>query len=406
MSRPTRPFLREGNIRQAGVRPRFRPNLSARRRTPKVAPIDGNVEAPPQSTSMLGAGIDATVGTEGRDPARDGLTTQSSENIEGDWRRAAREGTQATQSRDRRIDAFIVALGCACLGKPWYTSTKELQLASLQFCLACRSAPTLRVIVDEDVPIRLLIDRVTLKHYWHSEEPNRSRVPSVQYHALNTMTWMMPPEFLKTAGEILEHVRSLTIDDDQNRAAIGAVYPRNLKVLRFGPFFNRSMKNSSLPMSLQELTFGRKFNQRLDNFSWPNSLQRVTLGTNFNKPICRVQFPASLQYITFKGHFDQEIEQVSWPRDLQELDLGMKFNQRIDKVKWPPSLQKIVFGFRFNQRIDRTAWPLRLRELILDYKFDQEIILPPSLKHLTLHLPSDSPLPAFPGVVVSRGQWK
>ncbi|CAM9537780.1 unnamed protein product, partial [Ectocarpus sp. 12 AP-2014] len=211
----------------------------------------------------------------------------------------------------------------------------ELQLASLQFCLACRSAPTLRVIVNDDSPIRLLIDSVTLKRYWHSKEPNRSRVPSVQYHALNTMTWMMSPEFLKTGGEVLEHVRSLTIDDEQNRAVIGAVYPPNLKVLRFGHSFNRSMKNSSLPASLQELTFGRKFNQRIDTFSWPRLLQRVTFGTSFNKPIGRVPFPTSLQYITFKGYFNQEIEQVSWPRDLQELDLGIKFNMCIDNVKWP-----------------------------------------------------------------------
>lgn len=53
-----------------------------RRRVPKPASIDGNVEAPRQSTIIHGTGIDASVGTKGRNSARDGLTMQSSDHVE------------------------------------------------------------------------------------------------------------------------------------------------------------------------------------------------------------------------------------------------------------------------------------------------------------------------------------
>ncbi|CAN0240998.1 unnamed protein product, partial [Ectocarpus fasciculatus] len=45
------------------------------------------------------------------------------------------------------LDAFIVALNQACGGqeKRWYVSTLELQLVSLEFCGACRSAQLLDV---------------------------------------------------------------------------------------------------------------------------------------------------------------------------------------------------------------------------------------------------------------------
>ncbi|CAN0441526.1 unnamed protein product, partial [Ectocarpus sp. 12 AP-2014] len=43
------------------------------------------------------------------------------------------------------LSALIVALNDTCDGTSWYTSTKELQLASLEFCTACRNYPTMHL---------------------------------------------------------------------------------------------------------------------------------------------------------------------------------------------------------------------------------------------------------------------
>ncbi|CAN0069951.1 unnamed protein product [Ectocarpus sp. 12 AP-2014] len=43
-----------------------------------------------------------------------------------------------------------------CDRKSWYTSTKEQQLASLEFCMACRSYQTIHLTVDAQVSRRLL----------------------------------------------------------------------------------------------------------------------------------------------------------------------------------------------------------------------------------------------------------
>lgn len=54
----------------------------------------------------------------------------------------------------RCLDAFFVALGQAFHGeqKYWYTSTLELQLASLEVCRACRCVPTLHVRDNDSTP--------------------------------------------------------------------------------------------------------------------------------------------------------------------------------------------------------------------------------------------------------------
>ena len=56
----------------------------------------------------------------------------------------------------RFLDAITVTLNQVCDGKQWLASTKELQLASLQFCAACREMPTLHLRVDRSTPERLL----------------------------------------------------------------------------------------------------------------------------------------------------------------------------------------------------------------------------------------------------------
>ncbi|CAN0455230.1 unnamed protein product, partial [Ectocarpus fasciculatus] len=55
----------------------------------------------------------------------------------------------------------MLALNQACDGEEyrWYVSTLELQLVSLEFCGACRSAQLLDVRVDEHTPPTLWASR-------------------------------------------------------------------------------------------------------------------------------------------------------------------------------------------------------------------------------------------------------
>lgn len=93
---------------------------------------------------------------------------------------------------DRCLDAFIVALHEARDGNSWYTSTKELQLASLQFYSACRSVATLALRVDCHMPCRLLAST-------DAPPPNRKRLCSTRVRRLRArrVRWK-----LSTAAEM------------------------------------------------------------------------------------------------------------------------------------------------------------------------------------------------------------
>lgn len=63
----------------------------------------------------------------------------------------------------RCLDAFIIALAQATSHFTWYTSTKQLQLASLQFCVACRNTTAMALSVDHDTPIQLWAEAAVRK---------------------------------------------------------------------------------------------------------------------------------------------------------------------------------------------------------------------------------------------------
>ncbi|CAM9960933.1 unnamed protein product, partial [Ectocarpus sp. 12 AP-2014] len=90
-----------------------------------------------------------------------------------------------TGVHSRCLDAFVVALGQvyhAGEDRRWYTSTLELQLASLDFCRACRNVPTLRMRVGEGTPSSLLnvLAEEQQKHPASShQDRGSSRLPPV-----------------------------------------------------------------------------------------------------------------------------------------------------------------------------------------------------------------------------------
>ncbi|CAN0225618.1 unnamed protein product [Ectocarpus sp. 8 AP-2014] len=108
--------------------------------------------------------------------------------------------------RSSCLNAIVVALNETCDGKSWYTSTKELQLASLGFCTACRNHQTVHLKVDVHIPRRLLAAADAPPPL--PKRLCRTRVPRLK---TRRVTWNMPtaaalrnPVFAMTDVEYLE----------------------------------------------------------------------------------------------------------------------------------------------------------------------------------------------------------
>lgn len=80
----------------------------------------------------------------------------------------------------------MVAVNQASFAGRWYTA-KELQVASLQLCEACRGANTLHLWVDGDIPTTLLPTEDAL--HAHREGGHSSRVPRLQ---ARRVAWGLP----------------------------------------------------------------------------------------------------------------------------------------------------------------------------------------------------------------------
>ncbi|CAN0197326.1 unnamed protein product, partial [Ectocarpus sp. 13 AM-2016] len=201
-------------------------------------------------------------------------------------------------TRNSCLEALIVALNETCDGASWYTSTKELQLASLEVCMACRNYPTVHLNVDEQIPRRLLATADAPPP--HPKRLCWTRVPRLR---ARRVTWNMP-----TAAELRNPIFAMTDVDC--------------------------------------LEFGLDFEGSLDAVAWPQRLKTIQFHYEsvFNQPLELVQWPASLQKITFGEDFNQPIERgVEWPDSLQTLVFGVDFNQPVDNVRWPASLQELTF---------------------------------------------------------------
>ncbi|CAM9716605.1 unnamed protein product [Ectocarpus sp. 12 AP-2014] len=329
-------------------------------------------------------------------------------------RRGSGKKTEAsTVCPSKRLRAFRAILGDTSDGKHWFSSTKQLQLASVHFCVECRNVRRQHLRVDDDTPGWLLgAAGVPLRA---ADRTFRSRVPRLRarevtwkrssaallkkplfalaeaesmtfgwrfddgpeaviwprrlgkvvlgerlYHAINCISW---PESL----------RRLTLGCDFNQPIAGIRWPASLKQLTLCGF-NQSVQCVQWPPSLQQLTFGLFFNQPIDaDVTWPESLQQLTLGTDFNQGIVGVTWPASLQRLRFGNKFDREIEGVEWPASLQHLTFGKNFNRTIESVAWPSTLRKLTFGLRFNRALGSVACPSSLTHLTLGRKFNQPL---------------------------------
>lgn len=324
-----------------------------------------------------------------------------------------------TDPTSKCLGAFLVLLTRAGNGNGWYTSTRQLQLTSLDLCATYRSLVLVqKLIVEEKTPPLLLWagDPEQAASGSTQNDQSTTRVPGVRARGV---TWSLPSPALASAllgpvgGKLFASVQSLVFGDGFDDSLDRVVaWPASLQKLRFGRHFNRSIDHVTWPVSLQTLVFGDLFNQSIDGVvAWPVSLTQLTFGHAFNEPIDRVNWPACLLRLTFDHCFNRPIDRVSWPASLQQLELsGYRFNHPIDRVNWPASLQQLTFGFTFNQSVDRVAWPSSLQQLTFGNEFDvtrlyRIVRWPASLKNLTLARPEEDPLPTWPGVRVLRGEY-
>ncbi|CAM9414703.1 unnamed protein product [Scytosiphon promiscuus] len=334
---------------------------------------------------------------------------------------AAEHQSIGLDGESRCLDAFAVALSQAHARREeegaWYTSTLELQLASVDFCRACRGVPTLHVRVLGGTPPTLWAPRQDepRQQPWQQNSLSSTTSSASKEHGTHFIPSRVPrvraASLTCTLGEAalarsggLESWGYLRLCGRRSWSESQLLeWPQRLRALTLDIEVEVRQHSMSLPPQLQELRLGRRFNHPLSRIVWPASLLRLSFGTGFNPPIAGVVLPAYLQQLEFGDGFNRPIAGVMWPSSLQQLSFGYRFNQPIAQIVWPASLQQLSFGHRFDQPIVGTQWPATLRKLSFGNSFDQPVcgaVLPVSLQHLTFGDSFDQPFwgvfwPAF-----------
>lgn len=307
-------------------------------------------------------------------------------------------------------------------------STMELQLASFPFCVACRDARNILVVVNKDMPLslwgddddsdvtprrRLPILRVTDEKWYMPADMlvpvlieselmrGVKRLQVVSYFGQGWYStedmrgvWQPPrPERSVSPRSVFDVMRSMI---DMNRTgALGLWLPRTGgRVLRWGhlkhvvadtsttgfrlfpiqeclyeiQYSFGGMDTSTLPPDLrlfEGLPTADLVSQLVHPMVYPPRLLELTCHGTFNKPITRIVWPASLMKLTFGHDFNQEIDDVVWPVSLLRLTFGSGFDQQISRVVWPTGLQVLIFGQAFNKPLSDIGWPTSLLDLTL-----------------------------------------
>lgn len=162
---------------------------------------------------------------------------------------------------NRFLDVITVALNQMRGGEEWYTSTAQLQLASFEFCAACRSVTTLALTVDW-YNVRSLVDSIDSA----PSDQKRKRVSGVPRLRARRVKWN-----LRSAVE-LRHTIYASAD---------------ASIVEIGDDFEGRLQRIVWPHRLQTLEFGSesRFNDRIDGVAWPASFQRITSRGCFNQTL-------------------------------------------------------------------------------------------------------------------------
>ncbi|CAM9881290.1 unnamed protein product [Pylaiella littoralis] len=290
----------------------------------------------------------------------------------------AENGDGAGAGERRRLEAFNIAL---CQAREvgdnyWYSSTLELQVASLDMCGICRAQRALHVNVGIGTPESLWKSTTFEPESGTniSQDSTSSRVPIVR---AGSVSWAHPElprlsTIVKTTGW-LKAVEKITFLTPFYMEDFTVEWPISVRQLSFEVYIVGRVSELPWPASLEQLSLGDYFNQPIVDFVWPARLLRLSLGNFFNKPIIDVKWPAFLLQLSFGDDFNQPITGVVWPISLKQLSFGKAFDQPIIDVKWPPWLPELSFGDRFNQPISGVVWPVSLERLSFGDLFNRPI---------------------------------
>lgn len=272
------------------------------------------------------------------------------------------ESLHTCSGGSRCLDALTIALtqvhDRGQEKRAWYVSTLELQLASLEFCRACRSVPLLHVRVHSGTPhtLRAPGKDASQRHPWQHTSLSlnassasaakvasieSSRVPAVRAACL---TWSVGENELACVGGLEQwgELQYLQLSGNNFWSELELMeWPHTLKALTLDIGLAVPERVMSWPVNLQELSLGRRFNQPLSRIVWPASLQQLSSETSFDPSIAGVVWPPSLRQMKFGEQFDQTIAGIVWPVSLQQLSVGDIFDQPIAGVVWPTSLQEL-----------------------------------------------------------------
>ena len=141
------------------------------------------------------------------------------------------------------LDAFTVALLQQTVGgTKWFASTAQLQLASLQFCLACRSVRTLHLRVQSDTP-RYLWATVGIPRTRRARKALTSRVPALRPEKV---TWgLAVVKKMELSSDALSSLVSVVFGDGFNESVDNVSWPVGIRTIEFGKSFNRSLEGAS-----------------------------------------------------------------------------------------------------------------------------------------------------------------
>lgn len=181
---------------------------------------------------------------------------------------------QYADSVELSVDALTVALNHGSDGVEWYVSTTNLQMASWDLCVTCRSLAMPHIVVNRDTPLYLWLRR---KQEAFRNKGAVSRIPALRS---SSITWAMPPEFisegsklfLQKRGNLISGFRRLLRWSPSRNEATATWWPTTLRKMSFAPTFDHSISDILWPGCLEQLIFGREFDQAINNVQWPTSL--------------------------------------------------------------------------------------------------------------------------------------
>eukprot|EP00752_Nemacystus_decipiens_P009055 g8085.t1 len=310
----------------------------------------------------------------------------------------------ATRAEFLCLDAFRVVLNDhdGSQRRGWFSSTVNLSMASLQFCVACRIARLYHVRIatfspwlkndrheeGESTQQQQLSVATNVPEYYSSISSSCPRIPRLR---ARRVTWELSTA--QSDGQLTADLERLMVfGDDMNDDVEEALFPPLLQELSF----SRDFKRATVPLttsgggggggggvrgrdvassSLQELIFGSYFNEVFDeSFELPKSLTRLNMGSRFNRPLNQIRWPRAMRHLALGWRFDQDVRGLALPPCLHTLEFGFSFNRPIAGVALPASLHRLTFGDMFNEPIDGVRqWPAYLRHLEFGSEFNQQI---------------------------------